>query len=909
MKKKYTLMAAVILLMILLLSLDGILNFIVDYQWFKSLGYLSVYFTKMLAIIKFMIPMFIICFIVIGLYYRSLKKSYLKEINKVELDSDTKKRESKIFILTNTLISGLISYSVSNKYWYSILQFTNSTDFNIKDPVFNKDVSFYIFKLPLIQSIYNSLMALLVLLIIITVIAYASLILKDRVKNMNNGEEGNITYIYGSKLKHFAGKQFAILASLLLVMYSIRYILSAYYLVYSDNGVAFGASYIDLNITLRFYRVLTILCIASAIIVFINIRKNKVKPIIIAIATVFVVSILQAPVALLVQRFFVKANELELEKPYLAHNIEFTRKAFNVDNITEQDFEVTNSLNKDSIEANKDIVSNIKINSFKPSLDFYNQVQNIRYYYDFNDIDVDRYNINGEFKQVFVAPREINSDSIEPNTWINKHLKYTHGYGIVMSDVSQVTPEGQPKFLINDIPPVNNTDIPLDNPRIYFGEKTNYYAIVNTLTSEFDAPKGGENQTNNYDGKDGINMTFLNRILYAIKQRDINILLSKDITSESKILFRRNIVDRVKTIAPFIKYDKDPYIVVDQGKLYWIMDGYTTSNLYPYSEPYENINYIRNSIKVVIDAYDGTVDFYIADKEDPIAQSLSKMFKGLFKDIDEMPQGLKSHLRYPQDIFAIQRKVLEKYHMTDPAVFFNGEDLWEVATKVDYDEENPNGESSYMVTRLPGEDEIEMVMLDYFNTRGKENMVAILGARMDEEHYGNLVLYKFPPKKTIYSPVFFNNKINQDTEISKEITLWKSKGSNTKFGDTLIIPIDNSLLYIKPLYIVADGEKSIPEMKRVIAYYGDSVVMEDSVENALAALFGKSSTSSSSSDGTDNSTQNNEGGITIDPSVSEKISKAADAYNKAIEAQKNGDWAKYGELINELGNILNNLSK
>lgn len=909
MKKKYTIAVALLVLIILLLSLDGILNFVVNYQWFNSLGYLKVYFTKMLAMIKFIIPMFILCFVVIGLYYRTLKKNYLKGINESEINPVIKKREPKIFLLANILISALVSYGVSNKYWYSILQFTNSTDFNITDPIFNKDVSFYIFKLPLIQSIYNSIMALLVILVIVTLFAYVSLILKDRIQGVHPKTEGNITYVNGSRLRNFAGKQFAILASVSLVMYSIKYILDAYYLVYSPNGVAFGASYIDLNITLRFYRVLTVLCIVAAIIVFINIRKNKFKPIIISIVAVFAVSILQMPVAALVQRFLVKANELELEKPYLANNIEFTRKAFNIDNITEENFEVVNDLNKESIESNSDIISNIKINSFRPSLEFYNQVQNIRYYYDFNDIDVDRYKINDEFKQVFIAPREINSDSIEPNTWINKHLKYTHGYGVVMSDVSQVTSEGQPKFLINDIPPVNSTDIPLDNPRIYFGEKTDYYAIVNTLTSEFDAPKGGENQTNNYDGEDGVNMTFLNRILYAIKQRDINILFSKDITKESKILLRRNIVDRVETIAPFIKYDKDPYAVIDEGKLYWIIDGYTTSNLYPYSEPYEGINYIRNSIKVVIDAYDGNVNYYISDKEDPIAESLSKMFNGLFKDIDEMPQGLKSHLRYPQDIFMIQKKVLEKYHMTDPAVFFNGEDLWEVATKMDYDEENPSGESSYMVTRLPGEDEIEMVMLDYFNTKGKENMVSILSARMDEEHYGDLVLYKFPPKKTIYSPVFFNNKINQDTEISKEITLWKSKGSDTKFGDTLIIPIENSLLYIKPLYIVADGERSIPEMKRVIAYYGDDVVMEDSVENALADLFGKSTDTSKKTEEEGNNTQSNNDQGSTSSDVDEGIGKATDLYNKAIEAQKSGDWAKYGELIKELGDILNNLSK
>lgn len=903
MKKKHTLTAIILILLVIFLSLDKILNFVVNYQWFNSLGYVTVYFTKIVSILKFMIPMFIICFLAIYLYYKSIRKSYLNQVN-LDVDGKIKGKENKIFIIVNLILSLVISYGVANKYWYSILQFNNSTNFNINDPIFSKDVSFYIFKLPLIQSIYNSFMVILVILIVITLLAYASLIIKDKMQDIHITDSHEKVRYMKSRLTGFAGKQLAILAFLILIMVSVKYLLNSYYLVYSPNGVAFGASYTDLKITLRLYRAISIVSIISAIIVFISIRKKKIKPIVISVAVIFVLIILQTPAQAIAQRFLVKANELELEKPYLKNNIEFTRQAFNIANIKESNFEIKNDFTKEDLEVNSDIISNIKINSFKPSLDFYNQVQNIRYYYNFNDIDVDRYNVNGEYRQVFIAPREIDNTSIEPNTWINKHLKYTHGYGLVMSEVSKVTAEGQPKFLINDIPPVNSTDIKLDNPRIYFGESTDSYAIVNTLTSEFDAPKGGENQTNNYDGKDGVHMNFLNRVLYAIKEQDINIILSKDITKDSKILFNRNIIERVKKIAPFIKYDKDPYMVVNDGKLYWIIDGYTTTNLYPYSEPYKDINYIRNSVKVIVDAYDGTVDFYVSDKNDPIVESLSKMFKGLFKDIDEMPQGFKEHLRYPQDLFNIQKKVLEKYHMTDPGVFFNGDDLWESSKKMDYDEENPNSESSYMVTRLPGEKNVEMVILDYFNTKSKENMVSILGARMDGENYGQLVLYKFPPQKGVYSPVLFNNKINQDTEISKEISLWKSKGSNTKFGDTLIIPIKNSLLYIKPLYIVADGEKSIPEMKRVIALYGENVVMEDNVENALAALFGEINKNNKPSK--EPSLPSNPGDTT---ESKESLKQAKDLYDKAIEAQKSGDWAKYGQLINELGSMLEKLVK
>ncbi|MEW8955023.1 UPF0182 family protein, partial [Clostridium sp.] len=756
----------------------------------------------------------------------------------------------------------------------------------------------------LIQSILNAITLIIIMLIGITLVSYVVLLLKDKVVGLNFDIDTSKIKYMKSKFTNLAGKQLAILFSIMLLLIAVSYILKAYYLVYSPRGIAFGASYTDIKVTLLFYRLITIVAMIFSILVFINVRKHKFKPVFISIGVIVSLVVLENVAAIAVQRLVVKANEMDLEKPYIQHNIDLTRKAFNIDSIEERPFDVKNDLTKEDVKNNKDIFDNIKINSVKPTLNFYNQVQVIRYYYNFNDLDVDRYKINGEYNQVFIAPREINTDAIEPNTWINRHLKYTHGFGMVMNKVNSVTPQGQPDFIIKDIPPENSTDIKLDNPRIYFGENTNYYAITNTDTEEFDAPKGGENQTNKYDGKDGVKLNWINRILFALKEKDINIILSKDINKESKMLMNRNIMDRVKTIAPFLEYDEDPYTVINNGKLYWMIDAYTTSDKFPFAEPYKGINYIRNSVKVIVDAYDGTVDYYIVDNNDPLIKCYADIFKGLFKDVSEMPEGFKEHFKYPQELFKLQSKVLEKYHMTDPYIFFNGEDLWQVSKNglnltdnADItEEEDKSGEIPYIVTRLPGEDKTEMVMLDYFNMKGKQNMVSILSAKMDGEDYGKLTLFKFPPQKTIYSPMLFNNTIRQDDYISKEIKLWQSNNSDVILGETVIIPINNSLLYVEPLYIVASNSSGIPEMKRVIMYNGDKVVIEESVDKALNALF-SGDTSISNKPKEDNKD-------TIDM---DSLNKAKEAYNKAIEAQKNGDWAKYGEYIKELGDILGNI--
>lgn len=896
-KKGIVLTIAGISVLLAIIFLDVILNFIVNVQWFREVNYLSVYFTKLIAVIKLMLPIFIIFYLGFWLYYRSIRKSMLRIRKVIEVDTRRRKIERVIFTVANLIISFLLSLSFSTSYWYRIIQFTNSSDFNVKDPIFNKDVSFYIFKLPLIESLYGLLMGILLLLVFVTLVIYFLMNAKDRLYSMDIRNIFASVKIIKSGITQFAGKQLAVVSALILLMLSVGYLLKSYFLVYSSRGEVFGAGFTDIRVSLLFYRAIIVVSAISAVVVFISVIISKVKPIIISILALVALMILEGVSSSLVQKFMVGSNQISFEEKYIKNNIDYTRKAFNIENIDEKKYEVSNNLTKGDIQKNEDIIDNIKVNSFRPALEFYRQVQVIRYYYGFNDIDIDRYNINGKYSQVFMAPREINTDDIEPNTWQNRHLRYTHGYGIVMSKVNSVTSEGQPNFVIKDVPPENNTDIHMENLRIYFGEKTNYYAVVNTKIDEFDYPKGGDNAVNKYNGKAGIKMSFLNRVLYAINERNANFLLSQDINSSSKILLNRNIMQRVKKIAPFLIYDKDPYIILSEGRLYWIIDGYTVSDRYPYAQPFDNINYIRNSVKVVIDAFDGTTDFYIVDKNDPIIKSYAGIFKGLFKDVDNLSEDIRSHFRYPEDMFNIQCSVLGKYHVTDPKTFLTGEDLWEISkNQKKVEGEETVNEASYVVMRLPDSDAVEMVLLEYFNMRGKENMTAMIGARMDGEQYGKMILYKLPTTDTFYSPTLFKKKVNQDTTISKELSLWEGKGSTVDFGETVIVPINNSLLYVEPMYLTSQGTNSIPEMKRVIVSYGEKIVLAENIDKALEQLFNDTETKIPDAEVPN-----------IDAGTEVWAKEAKALFDKALEAQKNGDWSKYGEYINKLGEILNSL--
>jgi uncharacterized protein len=908
MKKKFFGFTTLFIIILAIAFFDTIVNFVVNVKWYVEVGYLTIYFTKQLAILKLMVPIFLLIYIAIWIYYRSLRGSFIRLANVVDITPNKRASEKKLFVIINIVVSFFMSFTLASNYWYRILQFSNATSFNLKDPIFNRDISFFIFKLPLIESLYAAVMSLLVFLIVITLVAYFIMNAKDRF--FSGDIRGAFEQVRGIKsgLTKFAGKQLAVVSALILLMLSLGYEINSWNLVYSPTGVVFGAGYTDKNITLVVYRIISIVAIIAAVVIFISVLRSKAKPIIISVVLIVVLIVGENIVSVVVERVLVKSNQISLEKPYIENNINYTRKAFNIDKIDENIFEVKNDLTKEDIKTNEDTINNIKINSYKPALEFYNQVQVIRYYYDFNDIDIDRYNINGKYTQVFVAPREIDLQKLEGNasTWQNKHLIYTHGYGVVMNKVNSVTSEGQPDFVIKDIPPENSTDIKLDNPRIYFGEKTNEYAIVNTDTREFDYPKGGDNQWNKFDGKTGIKMNLLNRVLFAVNERNINFLLSRDINSDSKILINRNIKDRVQKIAPFLSYDSDPYIVISNGKLYWIMDGFTTSDRYPYSQPVNNINYIRNSVKVVIDASDGTTNFYIVDNNDPIAASYSKIFPSLFKDVNTLSEDLRNHFRYPEGLFNIQCEVLGKYHVTDPGVFYNGEDLWQVSTtQTKVGQEKEINEGAYVVMGLPEKKTEEMVLLEYFNMRGKDNMAALFGARMDKDNYGKMVLYKFPTQKTIYSPYLFKQKINQDPLISKEISLWNKEGSEILYGDTMIIPINNSLIYVEPIYIRATGKNSIPEMKRIVVGFGDKLILSESIDSALEQIFNYTQTPIQvpNTPGVPNAP------VTVDANVKERIKSAKDAFDKAVEAQKSGDWAKYGEYIKNLQDILSELNK
>lgn len=907
MKRKAIGIIVTIIIAILVLAIAGI-NIIIDYQWFSELGYLSIYFTKLLSILKLMVPTFLVVFIGITLYYKSLIPNIRKIKKVVEVDKVKEKKKFKIFLVINFGVSLFFSLSFASVYWYKILEFTNSTKFNINDPIFNKDISFFTFKLPLIESLYSGLISLLVLLVIATFVIYIILNAKDRISNHFDKSNKVINFkSMTSGITNFAGKQLATIAALLMLVISLGYMIKGWNLAYSSRGIVFGASYTDINVSLKFYRVISIVSIIFAILIFFSIIFKKVKPIVFSVIIVLVLMIGESVAAGVVQQFIVNSNEKTLEKPYISKNIDYTKIAYNINEIDEKNFEIKNDLNVEDIKTNKDIVENIKVNAYRPALEFYNQFQYIRYYYKFNDIDIDRYNINGNYNQVFIAPREIDFEKLDENsiTWQNRHLSYTHGYGVVMSKVNSVTNEGQPDFIMSNVPIENETDISLENPRIYFGENTNDYSIVNTKLGEIDYPVGGENATNNYDGKAGIPMNYLNRIIFAVKEQNSKFLLSQDITNESKILIHRNIVERVNKIAPFLRYDEDPYIVISNDRLYWIIDAYTVSDKFPFSQPMGDINYIRNSVKVVIDAYDGTTNFYITDNTDPIVATYSKIFPKLFTDINTLSDDIKSHFKYPQDLFAIQSEVLSKYHIDDAGVFYNGDDVWSIASDVATIEgEEAKSEASYVTTKLAGEDKEEMVILEYFNTKGRDNMVGMFGVRMDGDNYGKMFLYKFPTGGTVYSPMLFKQKINQDPEISKQLSLWDTKGSQVQFGEVLIIPIGSSLLYVEPLYLRAAGENSIPEMKNVIVGYGDKLVLEKDIETAITKMFNLKveENNNSNNEGSGNSSQGNS--VNLD-----SLGKLKEAYTKAIESQKSGDWSKYGEYINELGKLIDSLSK
>ncbi|KRQ86478.1 hypothetical protein ABG79_01684 [Caloramator mitchellensis] len=879
----FKLVGIFVLLLIIISSISG---FLIDIQWFKEVGYLNVFFTSFKAKLTILIPSFLIFFLAIYFYAKFLAKNYL-EISDIVYDKNDLKRRNKVLMIISFVISIIISLVFTSVFWYRILEYVNGVEFGVNDPIFNIDIGFFVFKLPLIQGILGMLITVVIVLTAVSALFYAFERAREGITNFR----GVVWIKDGPKVRFFA-KQVAYFAALLLILLAGVFYLRALNLVYSPRGVAFGASYTDVHITLPLYRILSGLSVIAAFVMFYSIVKKRIRHVIYIAVFIVLFILFEGVASVVVERFIVSPNAREKEMPYLEYNIEYTRKAYGLENIVEQEFDVKNNLTPNDIKENKNTIDNIRITEFAQSLEVFNQIQAIRNYYRFNDVDIDRYNIDGKLRQVFIAARELDNSQRDPKfqTWQNKHLFYTHGYGAVMSYTNTVMSTGLPEFLVKDIPVSGK--ISVDKPQIYFGEINNDYVIINAKNNEIDYPYGSGEKENRYDGKAGIVLNPLNRLLFTLGYADMNFLLSNNIKSDSRIILNRQIVNRVKKIAPFLNYDEDPYIVIANGRYYWIMDAYTTTNRYPYSEPYFGINYIRNSVKVVVDAYDGTVDFYISDKNDPIAQTIGNIYDGLFKDLSTMPEELRKHLRYSEDVFLIQANVYEKYHMKNPVSFYNSEDLWAIARYKNADGSETPVEAVYQVMKL--QDDEEFILTIPYTVAKKENMVSWLAARMDK-NLGQMVLIRFPKEKAILGPQQFNSRINTDIQISSLITLLNQQGSSVILGETNIIPIENSLLYVRPLYLRAQGGKSVPELKKVIVNYGDTIVMEDNIAKAISKLFATTEVPLPTE--------------TKEEDVKTLIIRADEAYRKAVESQKNGDWAGYGNYIKELEGILNKLKE
>jgi uncharacterized membrane protein (UPF0182 family) len=898
-------------------SFNAIINFITEYKWFGELGFEKVFLTKLMTQLKIGIPVFIILTILIYLYLLSIKKDYYKKVNVVH-SGISEKRVNQIALVGGAFISFIASTTLASNLWFDILRFFNSTDFKISEPIFNKDVSFYIFKYPVFTKIYYMLISFIVLLAIVTVIFYVIMMMLRRptLIEVNSGEEfgpRQLNLDNGKKIFEIALRQLVILGVVFFLVLGLGYYLRSYDLLYSLRGVVYGASYTDIKITLFKFRAIMIIAFISALLLAIGVKRKKLRLAITGPVIMIIISIVGNLIALGVQNYVVSPDEISKEREFIEYNIKYTQKAYGLENVEEKDFQAERALTLEDLNKNEETITNIRINDYRPTKLVYNQKQGIRHYYKFNNVDVDRYYIDGKYRQVFLSPRELDQGEIkeERQTFINKHLIYTHGYGIVMSPVNKITSEGLPEMLIKNIPPTTGTEgFEVERPEIYFGELTNDYIIVNTKEKEFDYPKGNSNVESTYGGNAGIKLSGINKLLYAYKQGSLKMLLSGNIDSESKIVLNRNIHDRVRKIMPYIEYDSDPYIVMDEGKLYWIIDGYTVSSNYPYSEPISDskMNYIRNSVKVVIDAYNGDTTYYLADENDPIVKTYSKIFPQLFTSMDNMPAGLKSHIRYPQMLFDIQSDVYRIYHMEDPRVFYNQEDEWYIANEK-YQNENQLIESNYLMMKLPDEEKEEFILSIPYTPKEKPNMTALLIGRNDGEHYGKLIVYKLPKSKNVYGPMQIENRIDSEPTISKEFTFWNQQGSSVIRGNLLTIPIENSLLYVEPIYLQADAKDSLPEVKRVIVAYGEKIVMEPTLEAALEKIFGKEEEKPKPD--IPKPTEPTRPIIPDDDTtdVSELIIRANDVFERSTEAQRQGDWAEYGRLIEELKAILNRLNE
>jgi uncharacterized membrane protein (UPF0182 family) len=905
-------LAAIIIVSLIVLGLAD--ELLVDFLWFGVLGFRSVFLTQLGAQITIFAAVWFVafvaicasCFVALGLSQERerlhvvRRSEEMTEVNLPELIRAFGDRIPwRLLVVAASVLLGLFAASGEASSWDTYLKGFYAAPFGRIDPAFGKNLSFYVFTLPLLEDWRDLFMLILFLTAAATGIVYwarGALDFRESPPRISRG----------------AAAHFSVLLAVFFVQRAMNYWLARPELLLHSNGVVYGLRYVDHVLWEPGLWLLVVLSLVAAAISLANLGQRGLRLPVVAVIVLFGPAIFLNLIQPVIEKLYVKPDELRVEKPYLERNIALTRMAYHLDSVDVRQFDGSGKLTRVSLEKDAPTVNNIRLWDPRPLLATYRQLQEIRLYYDFQDVDIDRYWINGKYTEVMLSPRELNVSLLPDNaqTWVNRHLKFTHGSGLTMSPVNAKDSEGLPVFYIKNIPAESEVGFKIPQPAIYFGQEPDSYAIVKAATPEFDYPLGADNVYSYYKGTGGVPVSgLIRRLLFSYFFRDINLLVTRNIIDGSRILIRRNISDRVAQLAPFLSQDPDPYVVLHDGHLVWILDCYTTSDHFPYSQRNsEGINYIRNSVKVVIDAYNGTTDFYVADPADPIIRTWQRIFPAMFKPMSAMSDDLRQHIRYPEQYFLIQADIYRTYHMTDPAVFYNREDQW------GFPRENYAGETVpmqpyYVIMRLPGEthDEYILMLPMVPESRGtvRDNMIAWLAARCDGVDYGHLFEFAFSKDRLFYGPYQIQARINQNPDISQQYSLWNQMGSKVILGNLLVFPIANALLYVEPLYIRAENGQ-LPELQRVIAAYSDRIVMGNDLGSTLNALFTgpaevppptiSSATTQAVTTMTASSAAN-----APPPPVKGDLTGASMHYSRALAALRAGDWAQFGNEMQQLG--------
>ncbi len=884
------------------------IRFYTDWLWFSEVGFQAVYITALRA----QGTVFVAAFAVTALWLTINLRTALGAVSDARPVFTTRegiqvtlpgRRQMQALVPVVSLIVAVFIGLFASSEWETWWTWRNAVPFGQADPILNRDVSFFVFALPALQQLQN----LGQLLIVLAGLASGALYFVS----------GSLTTGFPARfmLSSAARRHLSLLAGAFLALLALGAWLGRAEHLIEPSTLLAGAKYADVNARMPAALLVMVVAILGVGLSLWQAMTSRNWPIPVAAALYLLTVVGGEAYSGVLQRFVVTPNEQVRESPYIQHNIDATRRAFGLDSVEAQELSGDALLTREDIARNATTLDNVRLWDHQPLLDTFGQIQEIRTYYDFVSVDNDRYLLNGQNRQVMLSARELNSASLPNRTWVNERLTFTHGYGLTLGPVNQVTSEGLPELFVRNLPPETIPDLQIAEPSIYFGELSNDYVIVKTKTREFHYPRGDDNVFTTYAGQGGVSLgNLFRKMLFAFRFGAYQIMLSDDIGPESRILFHRNIRERVEEIAPFLTFDRDPYLVIADGRLIWLYDAYTISGRYPYAtSAVAGVSYIRNSVKVAIDAYNGTTTFYLADAKDPIAATYARIFPTLFRPIADMPAALRAHIRYPEDIFGLQAAVYATYHMTQPAVFYNREDQWEVPT-IDQDQNAAPMQPYYTIMRLPGERDAEFIQMLPFTPRRKDNLSAWLVARSDAENYGKLRVFQFPKQKVIFGPRQVVARISQDQAISPQITLWNQQGSQIIWGTLMVIPIEESLIYVRPLYLRASGGR-IPELTRVIVVYQNQIVMERTLDEALARLFGADSgtprpTTIALTDTGPSAPAGSAGAAPApDGNSSALATEARQHYERAIAAQRAGDWAKYGEELRLLGDALTRMQQ